>query len=405
MKRAVSFVLMFLFIILVYQLIVVYFSNGHEVTYELATAEKAFTINEVYKKDYDVDGYYLKITSNDNREYVFYTNNVFNKQKKIISEVKYYEKDDYLCIYPIDIKSKNDFEILCNNGKNLYSYYYVNNKTDISAFVDELKLTKHYNQNDETKLEEQNIIFYKNNFYDNEYLELYNYKSLYIFNKGELSNVDFSTTDIYKNTLGAYIDNYFLVPKMDSKEITSYYIINCKTKETRMITFDQPLSTNSYVVGVVNDKLYLFDLTNKKEYEIDPEGTYLEIGNVASGFSIFADGKWVDTSITEFTNNKITIKNKTNIKLDYKYDELYETDTAYYINDKNMIYKIYKNNLDTRILLLELKNYNNLKIENNRIYYINNQYLYRYDQYGVKKLVNNNEFKYNNTNIYHVYND
>ena len=54
--------------------------------------------------------------------------------------------------------------------------------------------------------------------------------------------------------------------------------------------------------------------------------------------------------------------------------------------------------------MLELNEYNNLKLDNNRIYFIKEDCIYRYDQYGVKLLVRNNEFIYNNTNIYHVYN-
>ena len=106
------------------------------------------------------------------------------------------------------------------------------------------------------------------------------------------------------------------------------------------------------------------------------------------------------------STEKIKFEEKSNIKLNYSYDQVFETSKYYYILDNHKLYKIYKKDKEKRILLFELPNdYNNLQIDEERIYYIHNQYLYRYDMYGVKTLVNNNEFKYNNTNIYHMYNN
>lgn len=406
MKKAVSYVIIFLLLIFVYQFIVIYFENSHEVNYEIATKDKSFTINEAYEKKANNDGYLLTITSDDNREYVFYANNQYNKQKKIIKEIKYYEKDDYLCIYPIDYKNKNDFEILCNDGKKLYSYYYVNNQVDISDFVNELNLSYYYKQNLESEIKENDIVFYKDNYYDNEYLELYRYKYLYVLNKGDLNSISFSSTDIYSNKLGTYINNYFLVPVVNNnKMIDNYYVIDCKTKETKTIHFGNPLSNNIYIIGVLDDKLYIFDINNKTEYKIDPKGKYEEIGNTEKGFKIYENGEWKKESVTEFVTNKITFNQDINPDLKYKYDEIYESDREYYIVENNNLYKIYKDNLDIRILLLNVEGKSNIRIENNRIYYISGEYLYRYDQYGIKTLVKNNEFKYNTTNIYNVYND
>ena len=96
---------------------------------------------------------------------------------------------------------------------------------------------------------------------------------------------------------------------------------------------------------------------------------------------------------------------KKTMELNHKYDEIFETKNYYYTLVGNKIYKTYKKDLNKRVLLLELnQNYSNLQVEEGRIYYIVDNYLYRYDKYGVDILVENNEFKYNNTNIYHMYN-
>ena len=44
-----------------------------------------------------------------------------------------------------------------------------------------------------------------------------------------------------------------------------------------------------------------------------------------------------------------------------------------------------------------------VKVKNDRIYFIADDYLYRYDEYGITSLVKREEFKYNFNNIYDVY--
>jgi len=406
MKRAIPLIVILSIFSTLYQYVIVYFQNSHEITYELAKDNKSFKVQEIYKKTKNEDGYFFNIVSDDKKEFLFYVDNQYNKQKKVISQIEYYEKDDYLCIYPMDKNERYGFEILCNDGKEIYSYDYLNKKIDLKEFLVKLKLTDKYNEDITEKIVDNDVVFYKNNFYDNEYLNLYRYKYLDVFNKGELKSIHFSNNDIYKNNLGAYINNYFIVPIVDTnKTISKYFIIDCMTKESEIIYFEEPISDNLYIIGIFNDNLYIFDLDNKVEYEINTKGSFKIVGNVEQGFGIYENGEWTKKSITEFVNDRITIENKIDVDLNYDYSKIYENNNAYYIVENNKIYKIYKNKINNRILLLEIEDYIDLQIENDRIYYISNEYLYRYDKYGIKRLVNNNEFKYNNYNIYHVYNE
>lgn len=407
MKKAVIFVSIILIVVLIYQFIIVLFSNSHEITYKISKDDYEFVIDEVYEKNSKLNGYLLNIRSADDRKFVYYIDNYYNKQKKIIEDIEVYEKDKYLCIYPISIKKNNEFEILCNDGDTLYSSYYVNKKIDINKFVKKRKREYEYKNDTKEKYVNDTITFYQNNFYDNEYLELYRYKYLDVFNKKELKTYKFSDKDIYINNLGNYINNYFVVPKYNEKnKITSFHVINILNGKTKDIDFKETLSQKIYRIGIIGNTLYIFDLDNKKEYEINIEkGTYEIIGTVEDGFKIYKDEEWKTISITEFINNKITFDIQADIDLDYEYDKIYQTDKAYYIINDNKLYKIYKNNKAIKILLLELNNYTNIQITNDRVYYISGVYLYRYDENGLKKLVENNEFKYNNTNIYYMYNN
>jgi len=407
MKRVLSFIIIFLIFIFVYQYIVVFFSNSHEVNYKIESDNKEFNIKEIYEKNKEEDGYYLEIENYKNKKYAYYIENNYNKQKRIVKEIKTYQKDNYLCIYPITDIEKEDFEILCSNDEETYSYDYVNKEINISEFIKKLKIDKKYKQDIDTNIEENNIYFYTKNFYKNEYLGIYRYKYLTVYNNGVTNTHTFSDKDIYINELGVYIKNYFLVPIIKSNdEGFNYLVVDIEKNKSKTIIFDTKLSNNLYNIGIIDDKLYIFDLTNKIEYEINPkEKKYQVIGTVEDGFKMYENGKWIYKIITEFTKDKITYDKSIIVPdLEYKYDYIYETNQAYYLVENNKVYRVYKKNKKLKILLLELNDYNNLKIDRDRIYYISNNYLYRFDQYGVKILVNNNEFKYNNHNIYNIYN-
>lgn len=406
MKRAISFVVIFIIFALLYQYTIIYLQNGHDISYDIETDNKVFHVQENYKKNEEKNRYLLYITNDKNKEYIYNIENKYNKQKKIIKDIKYYEKNGYLCIYPITDLEKEDFEILCSDGSETYSYDYINKKIDISEFLSVIeKSNKYYNDlNNVSK--EDNVAFYKNNFYSNEYLTLYRYKYVNTFNDGKILKVTFSDKDKYYNDHLVYIENYLLIPIVDerTKTIPNYVSIDAIESSLTTIILETMLSSNIYNIGVANKKLYVFDLKNKTEFSISPLGGYDVIGTVDTGFKIYEDGKWINKSVTEFTQNKIKIDNTPKVELKYEYDYIYESNKSYFIINDNKLYKIYKDKLDVRIFILEIKNYKNIKVDNERVYFVENDSLYRYDMYGVKRLVTYNEFKYNNQNIYNVYN-
>lgn len=116
MKKAISFVFVFLICIFIYQFIIILLVNKHDVTYKISIDNKEFIINEMYNKEKD-DKYKIKIEYQD-KEYIYYIKNKFNKQKRIIKEIKVYEQQDFLCVEPITDKDV-EIIVLCNNGKEI----------------------------------------------------------------------------------------------------------------------------------------------------------------------------------------------------------------------------------------------------------------------------------------------
>ena len=66
MKKALSFVIIFLILLLTYQFIIIFFEKSHKITYKLLASEKEFEIIEEYRKNDDEDGYFLNIKHNNN---------------------------------------------------------------------------------------------------------------------------------------------------------------------------------------------------------------------------------------------------------------------------------------------------------------------------------------------------
>ena len=85
----------------------------------------------------------------------------------------------------------------------------------------------------------KNVTYYPKNIYENEYVEIYRYKELYYYHNGSINNIKFSISDIYKNTLGAFVDDYFLAPIIRENRLAGYNIINVVSGEERKFEFNE----------------------------------------------------------------------------------------------------------------------------------------------------------------------
>ena len=78
-KKTISFTLIIVLFLLVYQFLFTMVKNNHYVTYYIENKE-VFKVDEKYISDKKQDYYLIRVNSND-KNYVFKLNNVFNKQK------------------------------------------------------------------------------------------------------------------------------------------------------------------------------------------------------------------------------------------------------------------------------------------------------------------------------------
>ena len=98
-KKVISILILMILMFLAFEWGFTFFKKGHEVNYEVYFNDKKFQVDEVYEKT-STDIYDILIT-NDNHKYSYVIGNQYNKQKKIIKEILYYQENGIECIYPI----------------------------------------------------------------------------------------------------------------------------------------------------------------------------------------------------------------------------------------------------------------------------------------------------------------
>lgn len=405
MKKVAKDILIVLILLISISVLFNNFKTHHTVKYKIKD-KKDVEILETYHKDNNSDYYLLEITQND-QTFVFDINNNFNKKKKIVKDVLIYNKDELTCIYPILHNDKYSLEIECSINQQLYSYNSIKDKYDLNEFVNSLpNYDSNYYQDQTTNIDKhKDIKVYSDNLYNDENIIIYDYKDLIKIKNGSFSTINFSEFDIYYNKLGVLIDNFYLIPKYSQKpEISSYYIIDILKEKKSELKLDNKLSTNIYVNGIIDNKLYLFDKSNIIQYQLDPQQK--EIKPVGDKNSIqFYDGEWIDYNPYDYIkkDKKFNIVNSSK-EFSFEYEEIFETPNCYYFYTKDeAFYRVYKNNLQQPILLFKFNNFSEVQLTNNKIYFISNNNLYRYDKSGIKTIVSRDEFKYNSENIYSVY--
>ena len=402
MKKAIGFTLIISLLLLVYQFVVLFLENGHEITYVIETANNSYEIKEIYVKEKDIDGYYINVKK-DNNKYSFFVKNQYNKQKKIIKNIKEFEKDGYFCIYPVSIKKDDNIDIVCSYNNNTYSASYVKTKINMDSFIDEYEDINKY-KIDNKKASNVSDFYYESNIDKNEYVALYKYNSFVVYNNKNKKRVSMYFKDVYVNKLGAYLDYYYLSPNSSNSVTNEYLLVNLKDATSRVIYLDRQFSNNSYNLGIVDHKLYVFDLDNKIEYEFNTYGEYSIVGDPKKGYRFYENGKWESVPVTKFTESKAVFEYKYNVP--FKYDEIYDAREFYYVINNNILYKVYKKDLDNMIYLCNIGKHTNVKVYKNNLYYLKDGYIYKYNKYGNRPIVYDNELKFNDNKImYYVYVD
>ncbi len=403
MKKALSIGIFIMFVFVLYQWGVTYFKKEHKIEYTYKSLEKTFQITESFRNNQ----YLLKIET-EGKSFLVTAPNQFQKNKKIINDILYEEENDTLCIFPIYPKETTD-TIYCNNGK-IQTSYEMNKNTSavqrLEARIKEKGYQKEEKEVKEMEIRNRSTFYYKD---DSEYFTFWDYNGYYVLNGEAKYKMQVTDFDRYENTLSTLIGPFYISPVYrdpTTNEITGFQVLNVTTNKNLVIPLENQLSNSTYINGVVDDRLYLFDPNHLLQIEINPKENKARIvGNKEENAQDY-NGSFETRNIYDFVNQKITFT--TNIEKEfrekYALNEFKEGEQAVYFIEGNQIYQVYKEYPETKILLLEMNGIKELLLAKDQLYFISGDTLYRYTKNdNLEKVIVSNEFHYNYKNVISVY--
>ena len=394
-----------------------FFSKGYEYEYEVTTNDIEYKIKEKTVKNIDseLDSYYFEIQLGENKFY-YQTLNNFKNSTKVIDNIYSYSNENYSCILPVFKNNTILTDIMCMKGNIITTYHdLINIDYGVDEFAQSLSDIG-YNTNlwldDSDKKQSYDIFTYSNNIAKDDYIALSNYKGLYIINKAGAEDINLFTNDNYKPTIAVTIGKFFVIADYNAKyRFNKFLLVDLTTGRTSEIPCSNNISFDSYIQGVYGDSFYIFDKDAKVQYEVNvSKKSILEVGNENTGIKIY-NGKELERISAADAKNKDIMFNQQEINKE-GYDKVYKlggekTGFYYMYKREGSKYHVYRANVqnDSQITyLFDTTDIDRIIYKNNNIYYIyNNTINYFNDSFGVKKLVEYNELKFNQDLYFSIY--
>ena len=182
--------------------------------------------------------------------------------------------------------------------------------------------------------------------------------------------------------------------------ILKIYVYNMKNDKKKTIKLKNKISTDSYINGVVDKKIYLTDKDNLIQYRIDPKKRKVEeVGNTNDGGLTYQNNEFKSINMYEFRKTEIKYEQDyTDIISDYQY--INKVNNNYYYLKNDTFYKY--NSIFGVTQVLFKSEAENIVMNNEDIYFVKDNKLYLYDGY-LREILKYDELSFNSTNRYAVY--
>lgn len=355
MKKYYAFIIIIIIIVLGYFLI-----TSSPSSYELKYKQNGFEIKEIYNSD--IDSYSVLLTK-DGKDYPFAIKHKYSKKRKIVSNINEIIEDSSVCV---SVKLFDEgMSPVCNINGVL-----------VDGSINE-------NVNDELIQTKSNI-------------EIYNNDHIYFVWNGYgftdlLSNKKFNVLkkESYDNVFSYCVDNYIMFANYDDDyKYSKLYIFDMKNKSYEEMTLDIPIDKDSYILGNLEYKIYVFDRKVSKEYVIDIKKQNIEtVSNTDGGF-IYLNGEKQNIPLAKLKYD--------NYKFSYLKPYSYTSDNYLYL---------YYYGIEDRIKVSNNKVKAITQTFDDEVYYISDNSLYQYSiKTKNKKLLTNFEWNFSFDNKVFVYN-
>jgi hypothetical protein len=370
-KSAITVLVIFIFLIALIVSLSLFRTKSYSIEYNIFD----YDISENYDKD--IQTYYFEITK-DSITYPFVYESEYQKERKIIKDIKEYKEDNYTCL-KVEGSLVKTYP-LCSYQNEIIDYHLVPEtiKEKISEYIKVPSSIEKKEGHYEIYNTEDEIL-------------VWSYKGFTYIKDGKTKKINIFKEDIYEIPLATKINNYIFIPDYEQKyNFNKAYVINLETHEVEEWKLKYEISFDSYIIGTNDRSIYLIDKKNKKEYELVPSKQKMRI--IAKGSqkgTIYDQG---------------TIKKESMSKLVTKDYSFTYKDTYNFISIDNLLYLNY---LDST-LNIKLSNQEITTIvhtSKDNVYYLINDTLYRYNlKHGETKIMKYSEWNINYKNLIFINN-
>ena len=409
-KRFIYIMIVFIFMFMLIDFCIHFMSKGFTNNYSINNDIK---VKEIYTKDEqdEHNNYYIEIKANNIVfNYQFYKN--IKKDKKLVTDVLYYD-GEYKCVLPVlneDIKV--DFQ--CYKNGEYFNYVdLIGKDSNLDKYIK--KHSKKYdkdlfNRDNSQGKEYDKVYYYAENIPEGYGTSITNLKGIISVVGDVAGKIDIFEKDSYKRDISAFVGKYYVCADYDSKqEFSDIYIVDLISGKIEKIKAPDYISFDSYIQGVVDNSVYIYDINNEKQYKVNVKDMSIsEVGNADKGIKYF-DGNWSLISALK-ANDTLLFKNnglKENDKF-YLYKKGNKLSGFYYYfyesEDGYDLYRANVQNLKVKKYLLSVKNPEDVLFIEDYVFYKYNDRIKMYSDYtGIKTILRTSELEYNDNIKYIVY--
>ena len=374
----------FLIVYLVLNWVIFLLDDGHIVNYNVGN----YSVKEILDKD----GYFF-ILNGENNHLSFKMNHDYKKEEKVLTKLYNKNISGRECFLPIFKGNKVLTDVLCLKDDVLYFAGSLGDSLVDNYFQKYGYNSKNFDDNGEEITVSPTTTLYKNNLSNDNYLALESYTGLTLFNSKDAS-VRLFDKDVYKKPISIFTDKYYLCADYNSEfSFKNFILVNIVNGEKKNIRSYDDISFDSYIMGAVDGKVYLFDKENKKQYSIDIKNEEVEMIGDKDNIKYY-NGKWTVISLNEALSEK-KFENKYDIKGYDKIDEVFDN---YYMYKKNgddyLVYMMDKRD-DVKTFIFKTSKLTDIVYLKDKIYFKDgNNYSYFSDK-GIRRVITNTEFEFN----------
>jgi hypothetical protein len=430
MKKMFGIVVVLLFFYIAFQVAYSYMTVRQVNKYKLTIDNSEYQVTETFTNGHknkdlvisEESNYYYEIKKDNKLLFSFKLIGNYIGKKEILKDLVLYNDGNLICAYPLFKDKVENIDVFCNISDKHYLYGSLKGKyTGLDNFVASLKLRGYSHPSwDNINLDTRNVdnfSIYLKNIAGDMNIGLWQYKGFYRITSKTEKLFTIVNNDQYEPILTTMVNQYYVIP--DYKQPHSFarfYVTNFLSGDMDTFELGMSISYNSFIQGVIDNKIYLVDRDAKKQYSIDIYKQEVKVvGDVNNSTKYYSNGKWSQKSIYDAIDNNLTFEIVNTIPDSLKSINPYsigevggETDGYYYLyikeNSNVNVYRVDKQNTNVMTLLFSVPSANNIKYVDKDIYLISNDTLYVYrDSFGLKPLIKYNEFVFNKSNLYNVY--